>query len=86
MLVKYSFRIGEHETTISMEQEFWDALRDLAADRDTTLPALLKEIVAETGTAAVIERCRTGQQRGRFSSEEVWCAGASGSREPPWSA
>jgi predicted DNA-binding ribbon-helix-helix protein len=29
-----------------MEEEFWNALRDIAADRDTTLSALFKEIVA----------------------------------------
>jgi len=29
-----------------MEEEFWNALRDIAADRDTTLSALVKEIVA----------------------------------------
>ncbi|MGP0094993.1 MAG: ribbon-helix-helix domain-containing protein [Xanthobacteraceae bacterium] len=28
-----------------MEEEFWNALRDIAADRDTTLSVLIKEIV-----------------------------------------
>ena len=50
MLVKYSFHIAERAATVSMEREFWDALRDIAADRDTTLPALLREIIAETGS------------------------------------
>ena len=50
MLVKYSFHIAERAATVSMEREFWDALRDIAADRDTTLSALLEEIVAETGS------------------------------------
>jgi predicted DNA-binding ribbon-helix-helix protein len=50
MLVKYSFHVGERETTVSMEREFWDALRDIAADRDTTLSALLEEIIAKTGS------------------------------------
>jgi predicted DNA-binding ribbon-helix-helix protein len=49
MLVKYSFHIGEREATVSMEQEFWNALRDIAADRDMTLSALLKEVVDEAG-------------------------------------
>jgi predicted DNA-binding ribbon-helix-helix protein len=49
MLVKYSFHIAERLTTISMEREFWDALRDIAADRDATLSALLKEIIAGAG-------------------------------------
>lgn len=50
MLVKYSFHIGERIATVSMEREFWDALRDIAADRDTTFSALLEEIIAETGS------------------------------------
>ena len=50
MLVKYSFHIAERVATVSMEREFWDALRDISADRDTTLPALLREIIAETGS------------------------------------
>jgi predicted DNA-binding ribbon-helix-helix protein len=50
MLVKYSFHIAERVATVSMERGFWDALRNIAADRDTTLSALLREIVAETGS------------------------------------
>jgi len=50
MFVKYSFHIAERVVTVSMEREFWDALRDIAADRDTTLSALLGEIIAETGS------------------------------------
>ncbi|MGP0089488.1 MAG: ribbon-helix-helix domain-containing protein [Xanthobacteraceae bacterium] len=50
MLVKYSFRIAGRVATASMEREFWDALRDIAADHDTTLSALLAEIIAKTGS------------------------------------
>jgi len=45
MFVKYSIRIGEREISVSMEKEFWDALRDIAADRNTTLSALLREVI-----------------------------------------
>ena len=44
MSTKYSVSIGERITDVSMEEEFWNALRDIAADRNTTLSALLKEI------------------------------------------
>ena len=37
---------GERVIDVSMEEEFWNALRDIAADRDTTLSALLRGIVA----------------------------------------
>jgi predicted DNA-binding ribbon-helix-helix protein len=46
MFTKYSVSTGERVTVVSMEEEFWNALRDIAADRDTTLSALVKEIAA----------------------------------------
>jgi predicted DNA-binding ribbon-helix-helix protein len=49
MLVKYSFHIAERVATVSMERKFWDALQDIAADRDTTLSALLREIIVKIG-------------------------------------
>ena len=50
MFTKYSVSTGERVTDVSMEEEFWNALRDIAADRDTTLPALIKEIIATLDT------------------------------------
>jgi predicted DNA-binding ribbon-helix-helix protein len=47
MFTKHSIRIAERVATVSMEEEFWDALRDIAADRNTTLSALLKEITGQ---------------------------------------
>jgi len=47
MFTKHSVRIGEREINVSMEAKFWDALRDIAADRNTTLSALLKQITAK---------------------------------------
>jgi predicted DNA-binding ribbon-helix-helix protein len=47
MFTKHSIRIAERATSVSMEEEFWDALRDIAADRDTTLSALLKEVIGQ---------------------------------------
>lgn len=46
MFTKHSVSTGERVTDVSMEEEFWNALRDIAADRDTTLSALVNEIVA----------------------------------------
>src|ERR1700674_5316876 len=46
MFTKHSVSMGERVTNVSMEEEFWNALRDIAADRDTTLSALVKEIIA----------------------------------------
>ena len=47
MFTRQSFRIGSRTISISMEEEFWDSLRDIAADRNTTVPNLVKEIVAK---------------------------------------
>jgi predicted DNA-binding ribbon-helix-helix protein len=47
MFAKYSIRIGERAISVNMETKFWDALRDIAADRNTTLSALLKQIAAK---------------------------------------
>ena len=46
MFTKHSVSMGERVTFVRMEEEFWNALRDIAADRDTTLSALVKEVVA----------------------------------------
>ena len=46
MYITHSVSAGDSETDVSMEEEFWNALRDIAADRDTTLSALVREIVA----------------------------------------
>jgi predicted DNA-binding ribbon-helix-helix protein len=47
MFTKHSVKLGERVVNVSMEREFWDALRDIAADRNTTLSVLLKEIAAK---------------------------------------
>jgi predicted DNA-binding ribbon-helix-helix protein len=48
MSTKYSVSIGERITDVSMEEEFWNALRDIAADRNTMLSTLLKEIFTKS--------------------------------------
>jgi len=45
VFIKHSIRIGEREISISMEKEFWDALRDIAADRNTSVSTLLREVI-----------------------------------------
>lgn len=41
---KYSVKIAGHPTSISLEEPFWDALKKIAADKETTLSALITEI------------------------------------------
>ena len=42
--VKRSLTIAGHRTSISLEEPFWDALKDIAADRGLSLSALVAEI------------------------------------------
>ena len=44
---KHSLVIAGHATSVSLEQEFWDALRELADRRGISLAALIAEIDAE---------------------------------------
>jgi predicted DNA-binding ribbon-helix-helix protein len=49
LLVKRSFTLSGHRTSVALEQEFWDALTDLAARRDTTVSALVADVDAARG-------------------------------------
>lgn len=43
---KRSVSIAGHQTSVSLEEPFWDALRDLAAARGLSAAALIAEIDA----------------------------------------
>jgi predicted DNA-binding ribbon-helix-helix protein len=43
-IVKHSVVIGGHKTSVSLEQPFWAAIRELAASRSMTISDLLREI------------------------------------------
>jgi predicted DNA-binding ribbon-helix-helix protein len=47
--LKRSLSIKGHRTSISLEPEFWEALRSIAAKRKTTLAELVSEIDATRG-------------------------------------
>ena len=40
-LIKRSFSLAGHRTSVALEEEFWSALTQLAADRQQTLTALV---------------------------------------------
>jgi predicted DNA-binding ribbon-helix-helix protein len=48
-LRKHSVLIAGHATSVSLEPEFWEALRDLARIRGVGLGALIAEIDAARG-------------------------------------
>ncbi|MDD3028942.1 MAG: ribbon-helix-helix domain-containing protein [Alphaproteobacteria bacterium] len=45
--MKRSIRIAHHNTSVSLEPEFWDALKDLAAEDHVSLKDLVTEIDAQ---------------------------------------
>jgi predicted DNA-binding ribbon-helix-helix protein len=64
MFIKKSIPNGKCAIDVSLEEELWNALLDIAADRNTTLSALIKEIVAKINrntrgrqTASVFRTC-----------------------------
>jgi predicted DNA-binding ribbon-helix-helix protein len=47
---KHSLTLNGHRTSVSLEPEFWQAFRDIAAQKSTPLNALAAQIDAERGT------------------------------------
>ena len=48
-IVKRSLEIAGHRTSVSLEEDFWSALREIAAERDVPIRALVAEIDARRG-------------------------------------
>jgi predicted DNA-binding ribbon-helix-helix protein len=48
-IVKRSISIAGHRTSISLEEPFWEALRSIAASRETSVQALVGMIDAGRG-------------------------------------
>ena len=44
MMIKRSMTIHGHRTSVSLEQPFWDMLRDIAASRGQSLASLVQNI------------------------------------------
>lgn len=43
-LAKHSVRIAGHRTSVSVEDAFWEALKEIAAERGIPVDALVSEI------------------------------------------
>jgi predicted DNA-binding ribbon-helix-helix protein len=50
VLVKRSFTLAGHRTSVALEPEFWAALANFAAERGCTLSALVSEVDAGRDT------------------------------------
>jgi predicted DNA-binding ribbon-helix-helix protein len=49
--VKHSLTLRGHRTSVSLEDEFWQAFREIARQRDIPINVLAAEIDAERGAA-----------------------------------
>ena len=50
--VKHSLTLRGHRTSVSLEDEFWRAFRDIAKEKDMPINVLAAEIDTERGTDA----------------------------------
>lgn len=50
-VVKHSVVIAGHRTSVSLEDAFWRALKDIAAQEDVSLAALIARVDAGRGEA-----------------------------------
>ncbi|MEO1198198.1 MAG: ribbon-helix-helix domain-containing protein [Pseudomonadota bacterium] len=55
---KRSLTISGHRTSVSLEDAFWDGLKELAAARDLTIAALVREIDEARGPAPLSSALR----------------------------
>ncbi|MDT7950595.1 MAG: ribbon-helix-helix domain-containing protein [Acetobacteraceae bacterium] len=46
-LIKHSFSLAGHRTSVALEPEFWEALGEIAAARGSTLSALVADLDSE---------------------------------------
>lgn len=56
--IKRSIKVHDRKTSISMEQEFWDALREIAAERGMTATKLIAEVEAQRAGANLSSHLR----------------------------
>jgi predicted DNA-binding ribbon-helix-helix protein len=47
VVAKRSIVIGKHKTSVSLEDQFWAALKEIAAERHLTLSELVSDIDSE---------------------------------------
>lgn len=72
--VKHSLTLRGHRTSVSLEQEFWQAFRDIAAERHQPLNALAAEIDEsrgpDIGLASAIRVFVLKDIKGRLTARE----------------
>ena len=70
-ILKRSVTLLGHQTSISLEEPFWQALREIAAEREMTTSALINSIASKRGESNlssavrvfVLEHFRAARQK-----------------------
>jgi predicted DNA-binding ribbon-helix-helix protein len=84
-ITKRSVVIGGHKTSVSLEEPFWNAVREIAGHQQMTVSSLLRHIDLERHNANlssairvyVLENIRSqvaGLQHGGRAGETLWSA------------
>lgn len=55
---KRSITIAGHATSVSLEPVFWEALKDMAAERNQSVPDLIRTLDAESREASLSSTLR----------------------------
>ena len=55
---KRSITIAGHATSVSLEPAFWDALKQMAAERDQSVPDLIRTLDADSREASLSSTLR----------------------------
>lgn len=55
---KRSITIAGHATSVSLEPVFWDALRDMAAENNQSVPDLIRSLDADARDASLSSTLR----------------------------
>jgi predicted DNA-binding ribbon-helix-helix protein len=76
-ITKRSVVIGGHKTSVSLEEPFWSAVREIAGSQQTTVSSLLRQIDLERRNANLSSAIRV------YVLENVRSQVAAGHRQPP---
>jgi len=84
-IVKRSIVIGGHKTSVSLEDDFWEALKDIARERKATVSNLVGTIDSQRSLGNLSSAIRMFVVH-RYSSARANPAGRSGGGAPTGAA
>jgi predicted DNA-binding ribbon-helix-helix protein len=75
-IVKHSLAIAGHRTSVSLEEAFWEGLKNIAAQRGVSISALVAEVDSQRGDANLSSALRVFVLKAvRGDDDQCQCAG-----------